>query len=459
RARDSGRPRRGGGWLCAALFVAGVALPVAAVTARNLAVAGEPVLISSNGGINFYIGNNAEYDLTIRIRPGGEFERLAQQPENLGIVGAAARSRYFTRRAIDFITGYPRAALRLYGRKVRDLFAGREIPRNQDSYVYREYSSLLAALQWRFGLSFPFGVVAPLALGGALLGARADQRSGGLRPSGSALLLWYAAAYGASILLFFPAGRYRLPLVPVAALFAGRLLGAARTHCRAARIATGVLAGFVLFNADAFTPRERWPEEEALNRAYAYRAKGRVEEAREEYRRAIALNPRRLDPHNALAALAAQEGRWEAAVEHYLDLLEAAPDFVEARRNLGQAYLALGRREEARREWETAIHLAPGAATPLTDLCLWHLEAKQPVVADGYCRRAVRSRPDLAETHYAFGLTLRAQRQFAAAREEMRAAARLSPAGSEGRRKAEEILEKMRRREQRESGGRDDASG
>jgi tetratricopeptide (TPR) repeat protein len=470
RERNAGRPRWGGAWACAALFLAGVALPVAAVAARNLVVAGEPVLISSNGGINFYLGNNPDYDQTIRIRPGGEFERLAQQPENLGIVGAAARSRYFTRRAVDFLAGYPRAALRLYGRKVRDLLAGREIPRNQDSYVYREYSSLLAALQWRFGPSFPFGIVAPLALGGALLGARAAERSGGRRPSGSALLLWYAAAYGFSIMLFFPTARYRLPLIPVAALFAGRLLGACPSHAwgrahdsdrlpgaawsqrRAARIATGVLAGLLLFNADAFTPRERWPEEEALNRAYAYRVKGRVEEAREEYYRAIALNPRRLDPHNALAALAAQEGRWEEAVEHYLDLLEAAPDFVEVRRNLGQAYLALGRREEARREWETAVHLAPGAAMPLTDLCLWHLDAEQPVVAEGYCRRAVSSRPDLAESRYAFGLTLRAQRKFTAAREEMRAAARLSPAGSEGRRKAEEILEKMRRREQRESG-------
>jgi tetratricopeptide (TPR) repeat protein len=453
RERKAGRPLWGGGGVCVALFLAGVALPVAAIAARNLAVAGEPVLISSNGGINFYIGNNPDYERTIRIRPGGEFERLAQQPENLGIVGAASRSRYFTRRAVDFITGYPRAALRLYTRKVRDLFAGREIPRNQESYVYRQYSSLLAVLLWRFGLSFPFGVVAPLALAGALLGAGAGDQAGQLRRSGSALLLWYTAAYGASIVLFFPTGRYRLPLIPVAALFAGSLLGAPWSRWRSPRVAAGLLAGLLLFNADALIVGESWPEEEALNRAYAYRVKGRVEEARREYRRAIVLNPQRLDPHNALAALAAREGRWEEAVEHYRDLLEAAPDFVEVRRNLGQAYLALGRKEQARREWETAIHLAPGAAAPLTDLCLWHLDEKHPVVAEGYCRRAVRSRPDRAETHFVFGLALRAQRKFDAAKDEILEAARLSPAGSDGRRRAEEILEKMRRREQREKGG------
>jgi Flp pilus assembly protein TadD/4-amino-4-deoxy-L-arabinose transferase-like glycosyltransferase len=450
RERAAGRAPRGRKAAGVALFLAGAALPVAAIAVRNLAVAGEPILISSNGGINFYIGNNPDYDQTIRIRPGGEFERLAQQPENLGIVGAAARSRYFAGRAIEFLRGYPGAALRLYAGKARDLFAGREIPRNQESYVYRRYSVLLSLLLWRFGVSFPFGVIAPLALGGALLAAGADGRGAAPRRAGAAMLVGYAAAYGASILLFFPTDRYRLPLIPVAALFAGRLLGAPWPRWRTPRVAGGLLAGLLLCNADALVAGESRPEEEALNRAYAFRVKGRIDEARREYRRAIGLNPRRIDPHNALAAMAAREGRWEEAMGHYRDLLEAAPDFVEVRRNLGQAYLALGRREEARREWETAVHLAPGAASPLTDLCLWHLDEKQPAVAEEYCRRAVRSRPDRAETHYALGLALRAQRKFDEAREALRESARLSPAGSEGRRKAEEILGKMRRRELRE---------
>ena len=53
----------------------------------------------------------------------------------------------------------------------------------------------------------------------------------------------------------------------------------------------------------------------------------------------------------------------------------------------------------------------------------------------------------------------RAQRKFDAAKEEMRAAARLSPPGSDGRRRAEEILGKMRRREQREREQREKSGG
>ncbi|MFQ5877272.1 MAG: glycosyltransferase family 39 protein, partial [Acidobacteriota bacterium] len=190
RARPARRPL--------ALFLIGVCAPIALVTARNAVVARELILISSNGGINFYIGNNPDYRRTTQIRPGGEFERLAQEPENLGILGAGGRSRYFARRAVTFLVSRPGQALRLYGRKALDLIAGREIPRNQEIYAYRRHSPLLAALLWRAGVSFPFGVVAPLALAGALIRPRrgADPAR---RAPGRPLLLLYAAAYAFSI--------------------------------------------------------------------------------------------------------------------------------------------------------------------------------------------------------------------------------------------------------------------
>ncbi len=436
---------RGRARLPLALLLAGVVAPVALVAVRNLAVSGEFVPISSNGGINFYIGNNADYERTIRIRPGGEFESLAQEPENLGIISASAKSRYFATRALAFLRQYPGAAARLYLRKMVDLIAGREIPRNQDMYVNRSYSSLLALLLWRFGISCPFGLVAPLALAGALLPAA------GRRP-GRALLLLCAAAYAASILLFFPTDRYRLPLIPVAALFAGNLLGHPLAALRSRRVVAGLVAGLVLFNLDALRPAESYPEEEALNHAYAFQMKGRVEEAREEYRRAIALNPLRIDGYNSLATMAAQEGRWEEAAELYRKILEIAPDFAEVRHDLGQAYLALGRKEDARREWQIAANLAPGAGKVLAELCLSFRGEGAYEAARGYCERAVRLRPDLPETHFAMGLLARAMRQDDLARSELSQAARLFPADSPGRERALRILGKMRELQERSRG-------
>ena len=441
----------------AALLLAGTLTPVALVTARNLAVSGDLVLISSNGGINLYIGNNPGYDRTIRIRPGGEFERLAQEPENLGITKESDKSWYFAERALQFVRQYPGPALRLYLRKTLDLFAGREIPRNENAYDRRRDSSLLALLLWRFGVSFPFGAVAPLAFAGALIpwgsGAAQDGCAADRRRAGRALLLLYAAAYGASILIFFPTDRYRLPLVPVAALFASRVLGSPVADLKRTALVVTLLLGLVLFNLDAFEPGERHPEEEALNRAFALRVKGRPEEARIEYRRALALNPARVDAYNALAVMAAEEGSWEEAARHYETILEIAPDFVEVRHSLGQAYVALGRKDEARREWEIAVNLAPGAGLALADLCLSFRDEGAFAVAEPYCADAVRARPDLAETHFAMGILARATRRTDLARRELEEAARLFPRDSPGRRRAETILRRLLEADGKSAGG------
>jgi 4-amino-4-deoxy-L-arabinose transferase-like glycosyltransferase len=424
-------------------WLAGLALPILLVGARNLLVAGEPVLVSSNGGINLYIGNNPDYDRTVRIRPGGEFERLAQEPENLGILGAAARSRWFVQRATDFWTQYPGPAARLCLRKARDLVAGREIPRNENLYEYRSASPVLALLVWRAGVSFPFGVIAPLALAGACL---ALSRRGPPAPgTGAILLALTAVSYAVSVLLFFPTDRYRLPLVPIAALFAGRLLADLRC-VRRPLVAAALAAGVVLFNLDAATATESYPEETALNRAYALRALGHTGEAATEYERAFTLNPRRLDAPNSLAVLAAERGDWEEAVRRYRQALDIDPGFVDLRRSLGEALLALGRKEEARREWMTAAGLAPAAGLVLSDLALLDLEEGALQPAEDRALAAVRARPDLGETHMALALVSRALRRRDRALASFEEAARLFPEGSTGRARALEWLDRMRRR-------------
>ena len=374
---------------------------------------------------------------------------------NLGIVKASARSRYFASRAWQFLRSYPAEALRLYARKARDLIAGREIPRNQDPYVYRGFSSLFALLLWRCGVSFPFGVVAPLAIASVFVRPRDAEPPGatgaaaGDRRDGLVLLFLYAAGYAFSILLFFPTDRYRLPLVPIAALCAGNFLAAPGSSLRRPRAIAALVCGLVLFNLDAFRPSESYPEEEAINRAYALRMKGRTGEARDAYLEAMALNPRRIDPYNSLATMAAEQGRWEEAGQRYTDLLAIAPDFADVRRSLGDVYLALGRKTDARREWETVIQLAPGEGLALASLCLSYYDEGAIAVAEPYCERAVRARPDLPETHLAAGLVARALRRRDRARDELTEAVRLFPKDSPGGRRAGEILERMRRRDER----------
>jgi len=54
--------------LRAAMLVAGLLVALGPVAVRNRVVSGEWILVSSHGGLNFYIGNNADADGTYHVR-------------------------------------------------------------------------------------------------------------------------------------------------------------------------------------------------------------------------------------------------------------------------------------------------------------------------------------------------------------------------------------------------------
>ena len=164
-------PRRQG-LVWAGAFSLGVVLAVAPVAWRNWAIGGDGVGISYNAGINLYIGNNPDYEETVAIRPGWEWDDLVTQPAREGIERPSAKSAYFAARAWDYIRGDPIGWLGLMGRKLGAFWHGDERGRNQPIYFWRTYSTVLSATLWKAGIAFPFGLVAPLALWGMLLSLR-----------------------------------------------------------------------------------------------------------------------------------------------------------------------------------------------------------------------------------------------------------------------------------------------
>ena len=194
-------------------FLLPAALVILLVTWRNWSTEPDIVLISSNGGVNFYIGNNADYKRTVAIRPGKQWNELVMEPRQAGHKTAAAKSGYFLRKSLSYIANYPLDYLFLLYEKGCAFWHGHETKRNQDIYYARQHSLILSALLWDRVLAFPFGLLGPLSLLGLALSLK-------FRAPPFLLLRLYTLSYVASVVLFFPTARYRMPVLPVLIIFA-----------------------------------------------------------------------------------------------------------------------------------------------------------------------------------------------------------------------------------------------
>jgi 4-amino-4-deoxy-L-arabinose transferase-like glycosyltransferase len=106
-----------------AFFLACAAV-VAVVTVRNYSVGGQFILISWNGGANFYLGNNRNWKETVSVRPGFAWDDLMDRPAHQGFLKETERSDYFYSKALDDIKDHPLWWMSLLGYKFYLFFHG-----------------------------------------------------------------------------------------------------------------------------------------------------------------------------------------------------------------------------------------------------------------------------------------------------------------------------------------------
>lgn len=410
-----------------AALLGGVTLVLTPVCVRNILMGDDVVLISWNGGVNFYLGNNAEYPSTTHIRPGQPWLDLMDRANTGGGAGesvsGSANSRFFYNEALRFIQTEPVAWLHLMGTKTWTLLHGEEIGRNQSPYLARRQSPVLAGLLWQGPpLYMPFGLVIPFALLGLGLALT--------RPGRPRLVAGFTITYGAGIVLFFVTSRYRLPIVPfvllAAAMGGEALLDVTRRRQRIAIAAwVGISGAIVVLNQGSFDSSVDWEVEELFALGQAQIDGGQLRLAARTLQQAIRVAPDDPDILFSLGTTYLLGGDVKRAVPPLERVAAQYPGRADVRLNLGNALFGIEQYARAHENYLAGLGTRPGdpiltqgaarAAARAGNLRQaiihyrnWHLRSPdelEPCLALGYCYSRMAA-PDSALHFYDRALQL-----------------------------------------------------
>jgi len=146
------------------------------------------------------------------------------------------------------------------------------------------------------------------------------------------------------------------------------------------------------------------------------------------YTSAFTLDRDYIADFNKSAALAhARHRRWDKAIPLLEKSLALAPDDLEVRVRLAEAYSAADQPEPARQQLEKILEMDPRSAVAVRALGVIHARRQDYDRAIECLEKAVRIDPDHAPTHYRLGMAYDNRKRYDQAVEAFKQAIRLDP--------------------------------
>lgn len=343
------------------VFIVMGLIPAGAVTVRNRVVGGDWVVISSNGGVNFYTGNRPEANGFSAVPTGLEWERLIRETREAGIKKLSAASNYWLREGLRDVGNSPGRTILLAAKKTVLFFNAAE-PRNNlaQSYFRKQFFWLR--------LLPGFAVMGPLALLGVVMAIRRKSSPGPAVKENSRAGMWLCLLIVAScmiaVLPFFVCDRFRVVAVPFMLPFAGLAVYRLwhiiidRRWSELVIYTTAVvgLAFIVVIDWFGAEPSNFSHEHQHLGNVYLRNGNERAAEL--EFRQALRLD----DDPNVMILLShvlIRQGQLREAAELLLSCMEIAPDAALAHNNLGECFFGLGELDKSLDQLNKAVKLEP----------------------------------------------------------------------------------------------------
>lgn len=412
-------------WKPILAFFLAAALAFFPVTLRNALREPNFVLISANGGINFYLGNNPAADGYSPAAPdldewtSFDWPRLvASLSREVGHpITSAVAADMFTARAVAWISKNPMQAASLCLYKFF-LFLGPQPvtnPGNREDAFEMARSDILRRLPVSF----------PLLLALALFGIRGIPSTA---RSSAYLLLAVLCSLFFSFLPFFVAERFRVTIVPILAIFSGFGLVQISKDVFSSKLRSiaffVVLLGICSVNWTGYIPAA---SQGHFLRGLAWAHEGDVDQARACYEETLRLDPKHAQAAVNLGSLLLKKEDTIAASRMFEIALRSRPNWTPALYNLALVRRRQNRLEEALALISRASDLRDDQASVLRErgtlLCVMN---RYPEAVSSL-QKASSLSPKDSEIHHALGIALSASGNTKAAIPAFHAAHELNP--------------------------------
>jgi len=323
---------------------------------------------SVHGGVNFYMGNNPKatgaymglYDIPDSAVSQVKASIDRAEEETGKDLTPREASSYWFRKGFRYIRNNKLEYLSLLSRKTLLFWNSEEVYINLNFYFCKRFIPILSMPL------FSFGIIAPFAMLGFLIAVK--KRSRGLY-----LIAAFILTYMTTVVLYIISSRYRMPSVPFIIIFSSYGLYAFTEIVRKKKVKEAsifilmVLVSFVFINREAPDVKSRTTFSASYyNLGNTYFKNGILNNAIEEYQKAIKLRPEYLSARNNLGVSYLFKGMTDEAIKEYKKLVEIDPDYLEAHTsyapthfNLRFSYFTKGMTDAAISEYKKAISLNP----------------------------------------------------------------------------------------------------
>ena len=349
-------------------LILGTSIPIIPVTLNNYLAANDFVLITSNGGINFYLGNNSNSQGVFSAPAEFDFyndmsgQKYAEKILNKKLKPSEASS-YWYDRGFTFIEDKPFKAVELFLTKVFLFFGSGDNPQSSvmDKGFYKDNYSKILQLPL-----FGFAFISYLAIPGLILSGEDKKKL--------MIIYLFILSYTIATVIFFVNGRYRLALTPLLIVFAAftilKIYDFFRSRSVNKLIRPGLLILSFILVYTFIIPK---PE---FNNYDAYQNLGIIEYGEKDYNKAImdynkslALRDNYLtyvDLGNAYAA----KKDYRSALAAYQKSINRNPGYTLAYFNIGLVHSETGNYPLAAKAYLKAIELDPAFAEAVRNLAI-----------------------------------------------------------------------------------------